>query len=168
MDNVDDAGTTGYLARTERIVAEHGWAIQGVLPRADDPAPGPPFSYTVGLSGPQFGHPELVVFGLDPDTAQTILNDLGERVRGGQRLHAGQRIGDLLQGGYEVELLAVEDSADERAPLSVANRLYGHDGPVDALQVVLPDQHYRFPWDSGFDAGMRMVQPLLGRRAAAT
>jgi Domain of unknown function (DUF4262) len=109
-----------------------------------------------------------VVFGLDPDTARTILNDLGDRVRDGQLLHAGQRIGDLLQGGYEVELLAVDDSADERAPLSVANRLYGHDRPVDALQVVLPDQHYRFPWYSGFDAGMRTVQPLLGRRDAST
>jgi hypothetical protein len=64
------------------------------LPRADDPAPGPPFAYTVGRSGAHFGQPELVVFGLDPDTAQTILNDLAERVRGGQRLHAGQRIGD--------------------------------------------------------------------------
>jgi hypothetical protein len=53
--------------------------------------------------------------------------------------------GDLLQGGYEVELLAVDDSADERALLSVANRLYWQGGPVDALQVVLPDQHYRFP-----------------------
>lgn len=65
-------------------------------------------------------------------------------------------------------LLAVDDSADERAPLSVANRLYGHGGPVDALHVVLPDQHYPFPWDSGFNAGMRTVQPLLGRRVTAT
>ena len=59
-----DARTTGYLARAEGIVAEHGWAVQGVFPRADDPDPGPPFAYTVGLSGPRFGHPEFVVFGL--------------------------------------------------------------------------------------------------------
>jgi hypothetical protein len=168
MDIFDGARVTGYLARIEGIVAEHGWAVQGAFPRADDPAPGPPFSYTVGLCGPRFGHPELIVVGLDPNTAQAILNDLGERVRGGQRLHAGQRVVDLLRGGYEVELLAVDASADERAPLSVANRLYGHGGLVEALQVVLPDQHHRFPWDPGFAAEMRSVQPLLGRRAASS
>jgi Domain of unknown function (DUF4262) len=162
-----DGWTTGYLARIEGIVAEHGWAIQGVLASADDdPEPGPPFAYTVGLSSPRFDHPELVVIGLSAGPAQAILNDLGERVRGGQRLHAGKRIGGLLRGGYEVELLAVDDAADERAPLSVANRLYGHGGPVEALQVVLPDEHHRLPWDPGFDAGMRAIQPLLGRRAA--
>lgn len=144
-----------------------GGAVHGVFPRADDPAPDSPFAYTVGLSGPRFGHPEFAVFGMDPDTAQTILNDLRERIRGGQRLHAGQRIGDLLQGSYEVELVLVDDTADERAPLSVANSLYGHGGTVDALQVVLPDRHHRLPWDPGFDAGMQAMQPLLGRRAQA-
>jgi hypothetical protein len=164
MDDLD-ARTTSYLARTEGLVADHGWAIQAVLPPANDPVPGPPFAYTVGPSRPQFGHPELVVIGLPTDTAHAILNDLGEQVHGGQRLHAGQRVGGLLQDGYEVELLAVDDAADERAPLSVANRLYGHGSPVDALQVVWPDRCHRFPWDPGFDAGMRAAQPLLGRRA---
>ena len=119
-----------------------------------------------GCLGHGSGIPSSSWSGWIPIPAQTILNDLGERVRGGRRLHAGQRIVDLLQGGYEVELLAVDDSADERAPLSVANRLYGHGGLVDALQVVLPDQHYRLPWDPGFAAEMRTAQPLLGRRAS--
>jgi hypothetical protein len=164
MDDLD-ARTAGYLAHLEGLISEHGWAIQAVRPRADDPAPGPPFAYTVGLSRPQFGHPELLMIGLPTDTAHTILNDLGEKVRRGERLHPGQRIKGLLRGGYEVELLAVDDAADPRAPLSVATRLYGHGGPVDALQVVWPDRHHRFPWDPGFDAGMRAMQPLLGRRA---
>ena len=61
----------------------------------------------------------------------------------------------------------MDDAADERALLSVANRLYGHGEPVDALQVVWPDQRHRFPWEAAFDARMRPVQPLLGRRAAS-
>lgn len=162
MDDLD-ARTTSYVARIEGLVAEHGWAIQTALPRVDDPTPGPPFAYTVGLSKPQFGHPELVVIGLDRATAHTVLNNLGERVRGGQRFHAGQRIADLFQGGYEVELVSVDDAADERAPLNIANRLYGHGAPIDALQVVLPDPSHRFPWDPAFDVGMRAAQPLLGR-----
>jgi len=109
---MDDARMTACLARTEGLIAEHGWAVQAVLPRADDPDPGPPFAYTVGLFSPRFGHPD-----------------------------------------------------DERAPLSVANRLYGHTGPVDALQVVWPDPVRRYPWDDDFDRTMRDMQPLLGRRA---
>lgn len=134
----DDARTTAYLARTEGLIAEHGWAVQAVLPLAADPEPASPFSYTVGLSSPRFGHPEFVVFGLPPEVAHTVLNDLGGRVRDGRRFHAGERIPDLLQGGYVVELVWVDNAADERAPLSVANRLYGYTGPVDALQVVWP------------------------------
>jgi Domain of unknown function (DUF4262) len=172
VTDVDDARTTAYLAGLEGIIAVHGWAIQAVLPRADDPTPGPPFAYTVGLSRPRFGHPELLVFGLDRGTARTILNDLGERVRGGRRLHAGQRITDLLRdlhgGAVQVELLRVDDAADRRAPLSVANRLYGHGRPVDALQVVWPDRHHRLPWEPGFDPRMQPMQPLLGRRATPT
>ena len=170
--DVEDAWTTAYLAHLEGRIAEDGWAIHIVLPLRDDPDPGPPFAYTVGLSGPRFGHPELLVVGLGRDTAQIVLTDLCERVRDGQRLHAGQRISHLLQdidgGAVQVELLRVDDAADHRAPLSAANRLYGHDGPIDALQVVWPDTNHRFPWDPGYDGAMRAMQPLLGRRATPT
>jgi hypothetical protein len=168
VPEVDDAWITAYLAHLEGVIAEHGWAIHVVLPPADDPIPDPPFAYTVGLSGSRFGHPELLVSGLGRDTAQIVLNDLGERVRAGQRLHAGQRLGDLLEGvdggAVQVELLRVDDAADPRAPLTAANRLYGHGGPIDALQVVWPDRNHRFPWEPGYDA-MQAKQLLLGRPA---
>jgi uncharacterized protein DUF4262 len=167
VDDVEDAWITAYLDHLEGVIAEQGWAIHTVLPPVDDPDPDPPFAYTVGLSGPRFGHPELLVVGLGRDTAGIVRNDLGERVRDGQRLHAGQRINDLLEdvdgGPVQVELVRVDDAADERAPLTAANRLYGHGRPIDALQVVWPDHNHRFPWDPGYDA-MRAMQPLLGRR----
>jgi hypothetical protein len=55
---------------------------------------------------------------LPTDIATGILNDFGERVREGQRLHSGQRIGDLLKdvdkGPVQVELVTVDDAADRR------------------------------------------------------
>lgn len=170
--DVDDTWTTAYLAHLEGVIAEHGWTIHTVLPPADDPDLDPPFAHTVGLSGPRFGHPELLVVGLGRDTAQVVLTDLCERVRDGQRLHAGQRLSEVLEdvagGAVQVELLRVDDAADPRAPLSAANRLYGHGGPVDAFQVVWPDHNHRFPWDPGCDGAIRALQPLLGRRATPT
>jgi Domain of unknown function (DUF4262) len=172
VGHLDDAWMAAYLAHLEGVIAEDGWAIHTVLPPADDPDPQPPFAYTVGLSGPRFGHPELLLVGLGRDTAGIVLTDLCERVRDGQRLYAGQRIGDLLRdvdgGAAPVELVRVDDAADVRAPLSAANRLYGHGGSVEALQVVWPDHQHQFPWDPGCDGAMRALQPLLGRRATPT
>jgi hypothetical protein len=169
--DVDDAWTTAYLDHLEGVIAEHGWAIHTVLSPADDPNPPPPFAYTVGLSRPRFGHPELLVVGLGRDTAQLVLTDLCERVRDGQRLRAGQRISDLLENvdgaALQVELLRVDDAAADRAPLYVAKQLYGQSGPIDALQVVWPDHNRRFPWEPGYDGAVREMQPLLGRRATA-
>jgi hypothetical protein len=163
MGDHDDARISDYLAHVEDLIAANGWAIQGVFSEPDDH--GPAFAYTVGLSGPQFGHPELIVVGLDPRSAQIILNNLGERVRSGRRLHAGQQIVDLLRGGYQVELVTVDDASDDRAPLSVANLLYGNGRSVEALQVVLPDRNHQFPWDPEFADGS---QPLLGQRTPRT
>jgi hypothetical protein len=171
VDDAEDAWAMAYLAHLEARIAEHGWAIQAVLPPVDDPHPDPPFAYTVGLSRPRFGHPELLVVGLGRDTAQLVLTDLCERVRDGQRLRAGQRVSDLLEdvdgAALQVELLRVDDAAADRPPLSAAARLYGQSGPIEALQVVWPDHNHRFPWEPGYDGAVRAIQPLLGRRATA-
>ncbi len=84
-------------------VRSHGWAIQAVFGtgrwapsecscgcRHSDEGDSPPFAYTVGMFG--FGHPELLVFGLPIGTAHRTLNELGERVRHGQRLRPGELV----------------------------------------------------------------------------
>jgi Domain of unknown function (DUF4262) len=107
-----------------------GWALQAVLGDEE----GPPFVYTVGLSG--FGHAELVLFGTSQATAAAVLNDLGDLVRAGRVLAAGQTIG--LRNGL-VHLLPFPESADW---LFAANQLYrSADGPpVPALLVIPEDE----------------------------
>lgn len=118
-------------------IRRHGWALQGVLGDED----GPPFVYTVGLSG--FGHPELILFATSQATAATVLNDLGELVRAGHRLTAGEFI--RLHSG-DVYLLEFPESA---AWLLAANDLYRTpDGPpVPALLVVPVDELVPSPGD---------------------
>jgi hypothetical protein len=112
-------------------IRHHGWALQAVPGDEDD---GPPFVYTVGLSG--FGHPELILFATPEGTATTVLNDLGELVRAGRTLRPGEQV--LLRSGA-VHLLTFPESADW---LFAANELYGlPDGPaVPALLVVPADE----------------------------
>jgi Domain of unknown function (DUF4262) len=119
-----------YEAWQRDTIRRHGWALQPV-PGDED---GPPYVYTVGLSG--FGHPELILFATAASIAATVLNDLGELVRLGRGLAAGDRI--RLRSG-DVHLLTFPESADW---LFAANDLYRRpDGPpVPALLVVPADE----------------------------
>jgi hypothetical protein len=117
-----------YDAWQRETIRRYGWALQAVLGDEE----GPPFVYTVGLSG--FGHPELVLFATSQATAAVVLNDLGELVRAGQVLRAGDAIG--LRSG-RVHLLTFPESAEW---LFAANDLYrSSDGPPIPALIVLPD-----------------------------
>ena len=117
-----------YDAWQRDTIRRYGWAIQLVLGDED----GPPFAYTVGLSG--FGHAELILFATAQATAGTVLNELGEHVRAGRVLEAGRRV-ELSCGA--VHLLAFPGSEDW---LFAANDLYrSPDGPPVPALLVVPD-----------------------------
>lgn len=139
-----------YLLRVNDNIDRYGWHVQHV--HAD--AALPPVSYTVGLA--KWGHPEIVVLGLPMTVAQSLLNTLGDRVRAGARLEAGQRLDDVVPS-YVCALVAV---ADTRL-LTIANAIYRGDGPVAALQLVWPDPSGRLPWQPGCTTRPD-AQPLLG------
>ncbi|WP_115538010.1 DUF4262 domain-containing protein, partial [Frankia canadensis] len=62
-----------------RTIARRGWAIRAVLaePTHDEPD----YAYTIGLTA--LHHPELMIAGLPPTHAATLLNHLGDRIRAG-------------------------------------------------------------------------------------
>ncbi|GAA4698053.1 DUF4262 domain-containing protein [Pseudonocardia yuanmonensis] len=124
-----------YEAWQRETIRRHGWALQAVLGDAE----GPPFVYTVGLSG--FDHPELIVFAVGQATAARALNRLGQYVRHGGRLGPGDTVG--LPEGL-VSLLSFPDS---EGWLLGANRLYRVPGgpPVEALLVVPEDGYAEEP-----------------------
>lgn len=146
----------------EQLVATHGWAVQGVFA---DPAEGvPTFSYTVGLYRTH-KHPELVVFGVPPEIAKTILNRVAFRfAKDGEVIVPGARYDEILEKFPVVFVTAGQDG--------VASHLYayewfykGQTPPV--LQMVWPDTAGRFPWEEGFDHRFDTAQMLLGERPAA-
>ena len=75
----DGASPEEARRRLATLVRRHGWAIQGVEagPRSA------PWAYTIGLSE-MFGHPELVIAGVEGEVAAAGLNELAERVRSGE------------------------------------------------------------------------------------
>ncbi len=101
--------------------------------------------YTVGLTG--HGHPELILFGLPPDICRPVLHTVaGDVIAGRRTFAAGQSADDVLDG-HRVRFVAVTEP-DRHLP--VAAQFYAATGAeVRALQLVWPDRHHRWPWQTG-------------------
>ena len=137
---VGRAAADQYEAWQRETIRRHGWALQAVLGDEE----GPPFVYTVGLSG--FEHPELIVFAATQHTAATVLNGLGEFVRAGRRLVAGESI-ELPESG-PITLLEFPESAQWLRAAQALYRLPEHP-PVPALLVLLEESQWFWPEGSG-------------------
>jgi hypothetical protein len=148
----DQAGSTrlSYLDHLQYIIAEHGWAVQGI--KRDRLHP--PWAYTVGLT--LIGRPELVVTGLPLVRAAGLLNDVAARMLHVADLVPGDRV--QLVGSSLIEIVEVEEPA---AHLNVVIELFGP--RVRALQAVHVDDGDHWPWEREY-RGVRGGQPVLGRR----
>jgi hypothetical protein len=86
-----------------------------VFVSGDGDEPPPTFAYTIGLFG--MGHPELVVTGVDLQTAGGLLNELGDRIRTG----AGERPLPAATRGLSARVPA--DLRRQVGPVSVGRRV---------------------------------------------
>lgn len=112
------------------------------------------FAYTVGL-WLTLSHPELILVGRWKQ-AHDILDSAVSLLEDGATFAAGDETDEILND-YPVRFCPVSDQRREEllTYASWANRRRR----FEALQLVVPDQHRRWPWDDGYDA---YPQPLLG------
>ena len=115
---------------------------------------GPAFGYTTGLFG--LRHPELLVFGVGPETAFGLLNTVAARVRGGERLKSGESL-TFEQWESRVVVETVPNPGDI---VYTANRFYRRRASrsVPVLQLTYDDAAGRFPWDREY-AGPEQPRP---------
>lgn len=152
-------------AHITSIVRRFGWYIQyvggescacpkcnGTSTSKDD---GPPFAYTVGLFG--LGHPELLVFGLGPETTTGLLNELGGRIRGGAQLMPGEII-TFQQWPHRV---VPEQVPNPGEIVFGANHFYQRpaESSVPVLQLSYDDFEGRFPWYPDYSAPDMQPRP---------
>ena len=144
----DEEVREDLLAKIERF----GWTLCAVEGGGGSLS----FTYTIGLT--RFhGHPELMVSGLDQFDAASVLNDLGERVRAGERFEPGQVV--PYEGTAHRSLLVGVSSPEK---LVYAQEIYASPGsrPVPALQVIWSDRAGAWPWQVDARPGR---QELFGR-----
>jgi Domain of unknown function (DUF4262) len=139
--------------RVRADIERHGWHVALVPPEAD--APG--WGHSIGL-WERFQHPELLVFGSEPHQLASLLNALGERVRGGRRFAAGETDAGVL-AGLPFAFRAV---APRWTQVFLGNAAWHYRSEVFAtLQGFWPDRAGRFPWDADCTPEVAAEQPQL-------
>jgi len=134
-------------------IAKYDWHVMRVLETNELPG----WAYSIGLYK-NFGHPEIVIFGLNADLMHYVINAIGEDVRQGKKFESNKQYADLIDE-YQCTLRTVKPKWYP-AFLGFASWVYeGDDYPV--LQCFWPDFNGAFPWDSKFDPKFRWNQPLL-------
>lgn len=139
-----DAMLARLHAEIARSVDEHGWTI--VVQPADPQRLEPSLAYTVGLA--EKGLAEVLVFGLDADSAHVALDAVARRLlRDAQRRPAPHERFRLV-GDVDAVLRPVpKHRVQWMMPAAIA-RL---GGSVPAWQLVWADEAGRFPWNVGFN-----------------
>jgi hypothetical protein len=102
--------------------------------------------------------PEIIVVGLKPDTAHSVLDECARRSKDGARFEDGRREEELLTN-VDCEFRQVEHRW-LRQLMGYAAWFYGGDD-FPAVQCIYPDLSNRFPWEAGFDSSWRTRQALL-------
>jgi hypothetical protein len=167
---LDDPGGLPWhaelLLRVHTAITEHGFFIQAVMGTGRKPG----WAYTIGFL--ELGHPEVIVFGLDAQSASGALHLLHREIVAGRRRPLGvehaQRLGD---GPDATCLLPVPASAwhDDACHFATAAAYYEALGwepqRLEAVQLVwaTPDGH--FPWNRGCAPRFRRLQPVLDPEA---
>jgi hypothetical protein len=116
----------------------------------------PGWSFTIGLYE-LLRQPEVIVIGLKPDLAISVLNEIARRMREG-RFQPETRASDLM-GNVECEFRLIERKW-LRQTMGYAVWFYGDDN-FPAIQCIYPDMNNKLPWEQGFDKSWRDRQPLL-------
>jgi Domain of unknown function (DUF4262) len=162
-----DARTQAWLdqedARVAATIRRYGWAIEYVGGGScsapwccgDDGSDGPPFAYTVGLFG--LDHPELLIFGVQPDAAAGVLNTLGQRIRSGGAILPGQ----IVAFDEWPHRIIPEEVPNPGEIVFSANRFYKRppEASVPLLQLSYDDLAGRFPWEADYAAPAMQPRP---------
>jgi hypothetical protein len=141
----------------ESKIAEVGWYALAVFPAPGEPPEAFGWTYTIGLQA-SWGHPELIVTGLEPRIAHAQLGAAVEIIKGGGRLEHDSELEGILAAPLRLAVRAVANwQAAELMPWAEAyERRQGLE--LEALQLIWPDRDGRFPWDPRY---ADEAQPLL-------
>ncbi|MCH7391140.1 DUF4262 domain-containing protein [Acinetobacter dispersus] len=158
-DHPHNCPTLDALINTIKLnIEKYGLQVIGIS--ATDYLPS--FSYSIGLFE-SYQHPEIICFGLPTDLAHTIINDVANLIKNGEKIALNQEYGDQIFKETRAQFLPV-DVKNIEDYFGAALNYYQHDN-FSALQLVWADRNNKLPWEDGFEEEFIYDQPLLDRNA---
>jgi hypothetical protein len=103
-------------------------------------------------------HPEFMLMGFDPNLSMGVLNAAGQRVKTGIRF-TDRSMDDKVIDRFPVWFRSVPMPEGRRWARLAAERCQSR--PLELLQMFLPDQLGRFPWDADCSASFVLLQGRL-------
>lgn len=144
-----------HLDKIAWVIETNGWCAEPVAAHEDPPTPG--YTYTIGFES-TYGHPEVVIFGLQPVAARGLLDLVATQLEAGLVLPEGTFVG-LLDNDLPAALLPL-DVAEFGDLFPDARAFHGQHG-FRMSQFVWPDRQGLLPWNEGYDERLRLAQPVL-------
>jgi hypothetical protein len=144
------------LTKMQLDVHRFGWHCLSVHPRAGEA--GSQFTYTIGLSE-TFGHPEIMIFGLDSKVSHGILHDCVNMIRNGTVFLPNVAYPGVIGGDFKVLFKVVrKDCLPEY--FGAAVRFYD-DQDFHGAVMFWPDKHGCFPWEASGSTAQREALDIV-------
>ena len=132
----------------------YGWHVIKVM--EDEIGPG--FGYSIGLFK-TFGHPEIIIIGLELDLIHLLINNIGEDIRNGKTFQAGQYYPGIIES---VNCFFTSVDKKHYAEYVSYAQWYYKDVEFPLLQCVYPIVKTIYPWQSDWPKEIKNQQPILG------
>ena len=117
------------------------------------------YAYTIGLNE-SFSFPDIVIFGLAPVAVKGLIDLVIEQVTSGVEIPRDVPLVGLLDNDLRCVFSTVDVTANAHLFTTGVKWNRGKVGAM--LQLVWPDRNGLLPFESGFDASMRLAQPAIG------
>jgi len=136
-------------------IQNYGWHVVHILEEDDQPR----YSFSIGFYY-QFGQPEILVMGLDFDSARQLINNIGHEFQQGLYLEEDQYYpGYILKYDICFKAIPMEYYHEYTGYACWFYHNIGKSFPI--WQCVLPDNRGIFPWEEHYDVTFAKVQHLL-------
>lgn len=137
-------------------VEKYGWHCAHI--RGDDK--NPQHTYTVGLFS-RYGHPEILIAGMESKTAYSIMKMIHERIKAGNPIDLSRPTAELLSEGHECTFVEVPKESYEAY---VGWLQWYYEGPeYPVMQCVWQSKARVYPWSGEAGQTYKDMQPVLGR-----
>lgn len=131
-----------------------GWHV--VMVMGDEKGSG--FGYSVGLYH-SFGHPEIIIVGLNNELTHLLINNMGEDIKQGKVYSHGKFYPDILDN---FECLMIEVDKEHYQEYAGYGLWYYQGDNFPLFQCVYPTVKGIYPWQKDWPENLKELQPILG------